>query len=134
MRNRHLFTLTFLCVCATAACGGAERPAAETSDEAVPSPAQPVDIPDFAIPAPPGALRVMTHSENQLMLDYRLGDLQRIVEFYDEWTTSEPASFTRTDKGDEGVTWFTESVDRSILVQTTGPSDRKVVAVLLSAS
>ena len=134
MRNSHLFLLAFLCACATSACGGAERPEAETSDEPVPSSAQTVDIPDFVIPAPPGALRVMTHTDDQLMLDYPLGDLERIVEFYDEWTTSEPASFTRTDNGDEGATWITESVDRSIIVQTTGPSDRKVVAVLLGAS
>jgi hypothetical protein len=97
-----------------------------------------VEIPDFTIPAPGGALRVLMHTEAQLVIDYPSDELERVVAFYDEWTASQTETYTRLGSDEEGsVSWDNGELEqgvRSILVVRAGPSDKAFVGVTLSAN
>lgn len=122
-----------ICTVMPLACGGGEAPEADVGAEAVASLEESVEVPDFTIPTPVGAFRVIRHTDEMLMLDYPGADLERIVEFYDEWTASQPSTFTRTDAPEGGISWMNETVDRSVLVLLTEARDIEIVSVTLGA-
>ena len=95
------------------------------------------DLGEFPIPAPPGALREpLFISSSSIVIDYPGSELQRIVEFYDNWTASQDEDYRKF--GDKAINWDNsgpqgESSTRVILVAPFEVKGKKFVAVNLGA-
>ena len=138
MRKGQILLSSVCCIAVTISCGGGDAPDGDVSGEATPSATVAVEIPDFVIPAPPGAIRVPMHTENQLVLDYPVDDYARIVAFYDEWTGSQEQTFNRvaSPEAGPGAMWTSDAGDvgqRSIVVALSEDAAREIIGVLLSA-
>ena len=138
MNRPTIFLLSILAASAPAGCGGQDARLSDAAGEEDPSARAEVEVPDFVIPAPGGALRVLMHTEAQLVVDYPPNELERVVAFYDEWTASQAETYTRLGSGvAESVSWDNGEGDqgfRSILVVRAGPSGKTFVGVTLSAN
>ena len=103
---RRLLPLALFGVLVLAACGSddAKDEAATTTTEApaTTAVAEPVQVPDFPIPAPDGATRVANPEEGLLELEYPIEDAERVVAFYVQWT-SDQGSWTQTEELPEGI-------------------------------
>ena len=133
MRRSQVLLWSLLCAAAPVSCGGGDGGSANDSGDAAPSEAAGVDIPDFFIPAPPGARTVLPLSETQLVIHYPVDDYDRIVEFYDAWTASQPEDFRRlSDPSAPGVQWSNDAADGGIRTIVVAP-DVDITSVVLTA-
>jgi hypothetical protein len=82
------------------------------------------DLGDVPIPAPPGSVAALTTDTGEIKvysLTFDAGDLDAVIAFYDEWTSSQSDEYQRTDAGAGGVSW----------VRTSGPADQgRIISVL----
>ena len=138
MRKGQTLLSSVFCIAVTISCGRGDAPDGDVSGEATPSATAAVEIPDFVIPASPGAIRIPMHTENQLVLDYPVDDYARIVAVSDEWTGSQEQTFSGVASPEDGpgAMWTSDAGDvglRSIVVALSEDAAGEIIGVLLSA-
>lgn len=64
-----------------------------------------LDLAQTTIPFPDGVTFELSRTESGLTLYYPPEDGDRIISFYDDWTSSEPDSYERAEPSEDGTLW-----------------------------
>ena len=109
---------------------------APTSDD---NASAPTDVSDFSIGVPDGGAVIVdtdVEGDRAVVVEYPANDFDRLVEFYQEWTDSEPDEYTRNEAAAGGVTFqsFGDDRIRSIIVSSVPDGSDTTMITLTDAA
>lgn len=97
-----------------------------SGNEDDPSSGAAADLGDFPVPAPPvGEAALTTEAEGTTIytITFPGSDFETVVDFYDDWTSSQGEEYQRTEAASGGVTWLATSGDRIRVIVAAGPTE-----------